>query len=73
MHFYSDQEDIVNTTENKQFYHTMGNQDIFHKFVPYHALLMNPALTVQLSHEDIKPHNLSLLEVLLNPALLSNL
>ena len=63
IHSYLDKEGIVNTLENKQFYHTIENQDICHKIVPFHAMLMNHALTVQLSNENLEPNNFTLLEV----------
>ena len=70
IHSYSNQEGIVNTAENKQFFHIMENQDIFYKYVHYHVMLMKPALSVQLSNEDLKPDNLIQLEVLLDLVLL---
>ena len=71
MHFYSYKEDIVNTTKNKQFFHTMENQYICYKSVPSHIMLMNPTLTVHLSAEDLKLDNSIMQEVLLNLVLLS--
>ena len=71
IHSYPNQEGIVNSVENKHFFHTMENQDICYKCVLYHALLMKPALNAQLLDEDIKPDNLIMLEVWLDRVLLS--
>ena len=66
IHSYSNQEDIVNAIESKQFSHTMKNQYTYYKSVPYHVLLMNPILIVQPLDEDLKLDNLILLNFLLD-------
>ena len=66
IHSYSYQEDIVNTIENKQFSHTMGNQDTCYESALYHIMLMYPVLNVHSLHEYLTPNNLILPKVLLD-------
>ena len=66
IHFYLDQEDITNAAENKQFSHTMVNQDTCYKYALYQVLLMHPVLTVHSPYEYLKPKSLILPKILLN-------
>ena len=58
IHFYSDQEGIVNATKNKIYFHTMGSQDTCYKPVLCHIMLLPPVLTIHSPYEYLKPDNL---------------
>ena len=66
IHSYLDRDDIVNAAENKQFSHTMENQDTYYKFPLFHIMLMHPVLNDHLPYEYLKPNNLIMPKVLLN-------